>query len=54
MAEFAKDARVKLRPITKNHKCPAISHLQLEAGAAGIRVAKLSEGEVMEAKGKVS
>jgi len=51
MAEFAKDARVKLRPMTKTHKCPAISHLQLEAGAAGIHVAKLSEGEVMEAAG---
>jgi D-serine deaminase-like pyridoxal phosphate-dependent protein len=51
MAEFAKSAGVKLRPMTKSHKCPAISHLQLEAGATGIQVAKLSEGEVMEAAG---
>lgn len=51
MAEFAKSAGVKLRPMTKTHKCPAISHLQLEAGATGIQVAKLSEGEVMEAAG---
>ena len=51
MAEFAKTAGVKLRPMTKTHKCPAISHLQLEAGATGIQVAKLSEGEVMEAAG---
>jgi len=51
MAEFAKTAGVKLRPMTKTHKCPAISHLQLKAGATGIQVAKLSEGEVMEAAG---
>jgi D-serine deaminase-like pyridoxal phosphate-dependent protein len=51
MADFARAAGVKLRPMTKTHKCPAIAHLQLEAGATGIQVAKLSEGEVMEAAG---
>ncbi|MFQ5762030.1 MAG: alanine racemase [Candidatus Bathyarchaeia archaeon] len=51
MARCARDAGVKLRPMTKTHKCPAISALQIAHGASGIQVAKLSEGEVMEAAG---
>jgi D-serine deaminase-like pyridoxal phosphate-dependent protein len=38
---------VRLRPHTKTHKCPDIARMQLEAGAAGITVAKLGEAEVM-------
>ncbi len=51
MQKVADDAGVKLRPHTKTHKTPLISHLQLNAGAKGITVAKLGEAEVMEAGG---
>ncbi len=47
MAEFARTSGVKLRPHVKTHKIPALAHLQLAAGAAGITVAKLGEAEVM-------
>lgn len=47
MAEFARDARVKLRPHVKTHKIPALAHLQVGAGASGVTVAKLGEAEVM-------
>ncbi len=47
MADFAREAGVKLRPHVKTHKIPTLAHLQLEAGAAGITVAKLGEAEVM-------
>jgi len=51
MAKFAADCGVKLRPHVKTHKCPKIAHMQLEAGAEGICVAKLSEAEVFAASG---
>jgi len=51
MQQVANDAGVKLRPHTKTHKTPLISHLQLKAGAQGITVAKLGEAEVMQAGG---
>ena len=38
---------VSLRPHTKTHKCPEIAKLQLNEGASGICVQKLSEAEVM-------
>jgi D-serine deaminase-like pyridoxal phosphate-dependent protein len=47
MAAVARDAGVRLRPHTKTHKCPEIARMQVEAGAAGITVAKLGEAEVM-------
>ncbi|MNI12206.1 D-threo-3-hydroxyaspartate dehydratase [compost metagenome] len=47
MAELAKQHQVKLRPHAKTHKLPQMAHQQLEAGAVGITVAKLSEAEVM-------
>jgi D-serine deaminase-like pyridoxal phosphate-dependent protein len=47
MAEVAKVNGVALRPHVKTHKIPGIAREQLEAGAAGITVAKLSEAEVM-------
>lgn len=51
MQKVAADAGVKLRPHTKTHKTPLISHLQIKAGAQGITVAKLGEAEVMHAGG---
>ncbi len=51
MQRYADDAGVKLRPHTKTHKTPLISHMQQKAGAKGITVAKLGEAEVMNAGG---
>lgn len=51
MQQVADEAGVKLRPHTKTHKTPLISHLQIKAGAGGITVAKLGEAEVMNAGG---
>jgi D-serine deaminase-like pyridoxal phosphate-dependent protein len=47
MADVARSNGVDLRPHVKTHKIPGIAREQLEAGAAGITVAKLSEAEVM-------
>ncbi len=47
MADFASRRSLDLRPHIKTHKTPAIARRQLEAGAAGITVAKLGEAEVM-------
>jgi len=35
------------RPHAKTHKCPAIARMQMEAGAVGISVAKVSEAEAL-------
>ncbi|MFC0471372.1 alanine racemase [Halalkalibacter kiskunsagensis] len=43
--------QVRLRPHIKTHKIPSIANLQLQAGAIGITVAKVSEAEVMAAHG---
>ncbi|SDD63233.1 D-serine deaminase, pyridoxal phosphate-dependent [Paenibacillus sp. UNCCL117] len=51
MAEVARKAGVQLRPHAKTHKMPWIALRQIEAGAAGITVAKVSEAEVMAAHG---
>ncbi len=47
MADFLAPGKVRIRPHSKTHKCPAIAHMQLEAGAIGITCAKLSEAQVM-------
>jgi len=47
MANVARENGVALRPHVKTHKIPRIAREQLEAGAAGITVAKLSEAEVI-------
>ena len=47
MAALARDAGVALRPHIKTHKCPQIAQMLLDAGAAGITCAKVSEAEVM-------
>lgn len=51
MQEKADKFDVKLRPHTKTHKMPELAKLQVEAGAAGITVAKVGEAEVMAAHG---
>src|SRR5208337_2202370 len=47
MSEYLKGKKAKLRPHVKNHKIPAIARLEIEAGAIGVAVAKVSEAEVM-------
>jgi D-serine deaminase-like pyridoxal phosphate-dependent protein len=47
MAAIAGRNGVALRPHVKTHKIPTIARAQVEAGAAGITVAKISEAEVM-------
>jgi D-serine deaminase-like pyridoxal phosphate-dependent protein len=47
MADVARSNGIDLRPHVKTHKIPGIAREQLEAGAAGITVAKLSEAEAM-------
>ena len=51
MISIARERGVKLRPHVKTHKIPAIAREQLEAGAMGITVAKVSEAEVMVENG---
>jgi len=51
VANRCKKLKIKLHPHIKTHKIPGIAHMQLDAGAAGISVAKLGEAEVMEANG---
>lgn len=46
-AEICQANHCKLRPHTKTHKIPELAQLQLDYGAAGITVAKLSEAETM-------
>lgn len=46
-AAITRDAGVALRPHAKTHKLPRIAHMQVQAGAVGIQVAKLGEAEVM-------
>ncbi len=38
---------IAARPHAKTHKCPAIARMQLDAGAVGISVAKVSEAEAL-------
>jgi D-serine deaminase-like pyridoxal phosphate-dependent protein len=47
VADYAREHALRLRPHTKTHKVPAIGRKQLESGAAGLTVAKVSEAEVM-------
>lgn len=51
MAEMARRNGVVLRPHVKTHKVPSIAKKQVEAGAVGITVAKVSEAEVMAGEG---
>ena len=47
VADYAQAHGLRLRPHTKTHKSPRIGRRQLESGAAGLTVAKVSEAEVM-------
>jgi D-serine deaminase-like pyridoxal phosphate-dependent protein len=51
MQDLAEREGVRLRPHTKTHKSVAIARRQLERGATGITVAKVSEAEVFSAAG---
>jgi len=51
MADICRRTNVNLRPHAKTHKMPIVSHMQLDAGAIGLAVAKVGEAEVMEANG---
>ena len=51
MAKTTREAGVAWRPHAKGHKCPAIAHRQIAAGAIGVTCAKVSEAEVMAANG---
>ena len=51
MAADVKARGAGWRPHSKSHKCPAIAHLQVEAGAIGVACAKLGEAEVMATNG---
>jgi D-serine deaminase-like pyridoxal phosphate-dependent protein len=51
MSGVARGLRVGLRPHVKTHKIPTIAKEQLEGGAVGITVAKVSEAEVMAEAG---
>lgn len=50
-AAAARDAGVTVRPHVKTHKLPQVAHMQVEAGAVGVQVAKLGEAEVMAEAG---
>ena len=49
MADYYGNRAAKLRPHVKNHKSPAIAHMQIRAGGTvgGVCAAKVSEAEVM-------
>ena len=51
MALYASERRMRLRPHAKMHKSATIAKLQIEAGAVGVCVQKLSEAEALAALG---
>lgn len=51
VADYAHEYDLRLRPHTKTHKTPGLGRKQLDLGAAGLTVAKVSEAEVMLASG---
>jgi D-serine deaminase-like pyridoxal phosphate-dependent protein len=51
MQALAERHGVRLRPHAKSHKCLGLARLQIEAGAQGICVAKVSEGEAFAVGG---
>ena len=46
MAAWSRETEVGIRPHFKVHRTPEISRLQLDAGAVGVTVAKVSEAEI--------
>lgn len=51
MAEFAAKHQIKLRPHAKLHKSADIARLQMQAGAIGVCVQTVGEGEALAAGG---
>ncbi|MBI5266364.1 MAG: alanine racemase [candidate division Zixibacteria bacterium] len=51
MQQLAHQFKVRLRPHIKTHKMPMLAQRQIDSGARGIAVAKLSEAEVMARHG---
>ena len=47
LAERVRGTGARLRPHAKTHKCPVIALKQIEAGAVGVCVQKVSEAEAM-------
>lgn len=47
LADRVKGSGVRLRPHAKTHKCPVIALKQMELGAVGVCVQKVSEAEAM-------
>src|ERR1043166_3042861 len=47
VAEYTKEHGLRLRPHTKTHKSTRVGRRQVDEGAAGLTVAKVSEAEVM-------
>jgi D-serine deaminase-like pyridoxal phosphate-dependent protein len=47
MADYAKTRRLGLRPHTKTHKSVRLGNVQMELGAVGLTVAKVSEAKIM-------
>jgi D-serine deaminase-like pyridoxal phosphate-dependent protein len=54
MARFFAAGPTRLRPHYKNHKCPALAHRQIAAGAIGMTCATLSEAEALISNGIAS
>ncbi len=51
MQDFADARRIKLRPHAKMHKSAELALLQMQAGAVGVCVQKVSEAEALAAQG---
>src|SRR5687767_15907320 len=47
LADYTAKHNLKVRPHTKTHKSVRMARAQLDAGAAGLTVAKVGEAEVM-------
>jgi D-serine deaminase-like pyridoxal phosphate-dependent protein len=47
VADYAREHCLRLRPHTKTHKAVRLARRQIELGAAGLTVAKVSEAEIM-------
>jgi len=54
MAKLCAGKPARLRPHAKTHKSPIVAAMQIDAGAAGICCAKLSEAEAIARDGRVS
>jgi len=52
LADYAANVGIGIRPHTKTHKSREIARLQLDAGAIGITVAKISEAETISDPGE--